>query len=193
MRCRTPAPSCLRCSTASNSEEYEVESSADAKALEPFHPGPTAVVPEPPSPLRSTSFPDRRGSFRLRSSPRALPLSSSGRTMTSRASAPGCLTDPGTSGSTRDPQLPWGSYCIRKTLWRLPVLYSVEHRHARRSREFSGVRDPLRTPGTVSRAARPSRVTGLSKNSLLGQQSRRTEIASLGYKSASCYTSGFQV
>lgn len=173
VRCRTPAPFRLRCSTASNSEEYEVESSADSKALEPIHPGSTAVVPEPPSPLRSTSFPDRHGGFRSRSSPRALELSSSGRTMMSRADAPGCLTDPGTSGSTRDPQLPWGSCCIRKTFWRLPVHYSNRHRHAHRSRKFSGVRDPFRTPGTVARTEHPFRVTGLSKSHLRGQQSRR--------------------
>jgi hypothetical protein len=48
------APSRPRCSTASNSEEYEVESSVASKALEPARPGSTAVVPEPASPLRST-------------------------------------------------------------------------------------------------------------------------------------------
>jgi hypothetical protein len=89
VRCRTPVPLRLRCSTASNSEEYEVESSADSKALEPFRPGSTAVVPEPLSPLRSTSFPDRREGFRPRSPPLALEPSASGRTMTLRAGAPG--------------------------------------------------------------------------------------------------------
>jgi len=173
VRCRTPASFRLRCSTASNSEEYEVESSADSKTLEPLRPGSTAVVPEPPSPLRSTSFPDRRGGFRSRSSPHTLELSAPGRTMMRRAGVTGCFTDPETSGSTRDPQLPWGSCCIRKTFWRLPVCYSNRHRHAHRSRKFSGVRDPVQTPGTVTRAARPSRVTGLSKSRLFGQQSRR--------------------
>jgi hypothetical protein len=176
VRCRTPASFRLRCSTASNSEEYEVESSADSKTLEPLRPGSTAVVPEPPSPLRSTSFPDRRGGFRSRSSPHTLELSAPGRTMMRRAGVTGCLTDPETSGSTRDPQLPWGSCCIRKTFWRLPVCYSNRHRHAHRSRKFSGVRDPVQTPGTVTRAARPSRVTGLSKSRLFGQQSRRFRV-----------------
>jgi hypothetical protein len=67
----------------------KVESSADSKALEPFRPGSTAVVPEPLSPLRSTSFPDRREGFRPRSPPLALEPSASGRTMTLRAGAPG--------------------------------------------------------------------------------------------------------
>jgi hypothetical protein len=53
------------------------------------------------------------------------------------------------------------------------MLYSNGHRHAHRSRKFSGVRDPLRTHAAVSRTARPFRVTGLSKSHLLGQQSRR--------------------
>jgi len=172
LRRRTPAPSRPRCSTTSNSEEYEVESSADSKALEPVRPGSTAVVPESPSPLRSTSFPVCRGDFHLRFSPRALEPSASGRTMTRRTGAPGCFTSPGTSGSTRDPQLPWGSCCIRKTLWRLPMLDSNGHRHAHRSWEFSGFH-PLETPGTVARAARPSHVTGLSKSHLLGQLTRR--------------------
>jgi hypothetical protein len=48
------APSRPRCSTVSNSEEYEIESSAASKALDPARPGSTAVVPEPSSPLRST-------------------------------------------------------------------------------------------------------------------------------------------
>jgi len=110
------APLRLRCSTTSNSEEYEAESSADSKALEPARPGSAAAVPEPSSPLRSTSFPDRRRSFRSRSSPLTLEPSASGRTMTRRAGAPGCSTDPGTSGSARDPQLPWGSCCTEDVL-----------------------------------------------------------------------------
>jgi hypothetical protein len=48
------APFRPQCSAISNSEEYEVESSAALKALEPIRPGSTAVVPEPASPLRST-------------------------------------------------------------------------------------------------------------------------------------------
>jgi len=53
------------------------ESSADSKTLEPACPGSTAVVPELPSPLRSTSLPHRRRGFRhrnplSRSSPRRL-------------------------------------------------------------------------------------------------------------------------
>ena len=172
LRRAAPAPSHPRCSTTSNSEEYEVESSADSKALEPARSGSTAVVPEPSNPLRSTSFPGRRKGFRPGSSPRALESSASGRTMTRRTGAPGSSTDLRTSGSTRDPQLPWGSCCIRKTFWRLPVLHSDRHRHAHRSREFPGF-DPRETCGSVSRAARPSRVTGLSKSDLLGQHSRR--------------------
>jgi hypothetical protein len=161
-----PASLRLRCSTASDSEEYEVESSADSKTLEPIRPGSTAVVPEPPSPLRSTSSSSRHGSFRPRSSPLALEPSASGRTMTLRAGAPGCSNSPRTGGSTRDPQLPWGFRCIRKTLWRPPMLDFGRYRHTRRSWKFSGVRDPLQTPGPVARAARPSHVTGLSKNDL---------------------------
>jgi len=167
------APSRPRCSTASYSEEYEVESSADSKALEPARSGSTAVVPEPPSPLRSTSSAGRRRGFRPRSSPRALESSTSGRTMTLRTGAPGSFTDLRTGGSTGDPQLPWGFCCFRKTLRRLPVLHSYRHRHARRSRKFSGNFSPLRTLGSVALAARPFRVTGLSKSILLGQLSRR--------------------
>jgi len=44
--------------------------------------------------------------------------------MTLRTGAPGFFTDSETSGSARDPQLPWGSCCIRKTFWRLPMHYS---------------------------------------------------------------------
>jgi len=152
------------CSTASNSEEYEVESSMAFKTLEPIRPGPTAVVPRPRSPLRSTSFPNRRKGFRPRSSPHTLEPSAAGRTIPLRAGASGTSTDPGTGGSTRDPQLPWGSCCIRKTLWRLPVLYSIRDRHPRRSRRFSGAFGPLRTHVPVARSVRPLRVTGLSKS-----------------------------
>jgi hypothetical protein len=113
---------------------------------------------------------------------------------TRRTGAPGCLTDSETNGSTRDPQLPWGSCCIRKTLWRLPVLYSVRHRHARRSRKFSGAFDPQKTPGTVARTARPFRVTGLSKSHLLGQRSRRFRLTcpTLGQISPSRPLQGFR-
>jgi hypothetical protein len=132
------APLRPRCSTVSNSEEYEVESSAASKALVPVRPGSTAVVPEPASPLRSASFPDRRRGFRPRWSPLVLPLSAPGRTMMRRAGTSGSSTDPETNGSTRDPQLPWGSCCIRKTFWRLPAFYSTRYRHTRRSWKFSG-------------------------------------------------------
>ena len=84
---RAPRPWCvaapaaslrLWCSTASNSEEYEVESSTGSKTLEPLRPGSMAMVPELPSPLRSTSFPDRHRGFRPRSSPHSLAPSASG-------------------------------------------------------------------------------------------------------------------
>jgi hypothetical protein len=132
------APLRPRCSTVSNSEEYEVESSAASKALVPVRSGSTAVVPEPASPLRSTSFPDRRRGFRPRWSPHALEPSASGRTMMRRVGTSGCSADPETNGSTRDPQLPWGSCCIRKTFWRLPAFYSTRYRHTQRSWKFSG-------------------------------------------------------
>ena len=48
------------------------------KTLEPIRPGPTAVVPRPRSPLRSTSFPNRRKGFRPRSSPHTLEPSAAG-------------------------------------------------------------------------------------------------------------------
>jgi hypothetical protein len=111
-----------------------------------------------------------------RLSPRRLSERCYTQAATRRTGAPGCLTDSETGGSTRDPQLPWGSRCIRKTFWRLPMLYSVRHRHARRSRKFSGAFDPRKTPGTVARTARPFRVTGLSKSNLLGQLSRRWKL-----------------
>jgi hypothetical protein len=177
MRCRTPAPLRLRCSTASNSEEYEVESSADSEALEPSHPGPTAVVPRPPSPLRSTCFPGRHKGFRPRWSPHALESSASGRTMTRRTGAPGCLTDPETGGSTRDPQLPWGSCCDRKTLWRLPVLYSNRHRHARRSREFSGAEAPSGRAPRLPAPFVPLMSPDYQRAFCRGQQSRRLRPA----------------
>ena len=173
MRCRIPAPLRLRCSTASNSEEYEVGSSADSKALEPIHPGSTAVVPESPSPLRSTSPRDRRGCFRLRSFPLALFPGTSGRTMTLRIGAPGSFTSHEASGSTRDPQLPWGSCCNPEDVLAPSGAPLRGHRHVHQSRKFSGARVPLRAFGSVSLAARPFRVTGLSKSHLLGQQSRR--------------------
>jgi hypothetical protein len=157
VRCRTPASFRLRCSTASNSEEYEVESSADSKTLEPIRPGSTAVVPEPPSPLRSTSPPDRRSGFRRRSSPLVLRPSASGRTMTLRTRHPGVFDRSGSQRLSRDPQLPWGSCCIRKTFWRLPVLHSNGHRHVHRSRKFEGARVPFKATGPVSRAVRPFR------------------------------------
>jgi hypothetical protein len=103
------APLRPRCSTVSNSEEYEVESSAASKALEPLRPGPTAVVPEPASPLRSTSSSGHRSGFRPCGSPPVLESSASGRTMTRRTGTTGCSDSPRTSGSSRDPQLPWGS------------------------------------------------------------------------------------
>jgi len=80
------------------------------------HLSPTALVPWPwfqasQAPLRSTSFPDRRRGFRPRWSPHALRPSAAGRTIPRRAGASGCFTCPGTRGSTRDPQLPWGFRC----------------------------------------------------------------------------------
>ena len=167
----------LRCSTASNSEEYEVESSADSEALEPSHPGSTAVVPRPLSPLRSTYIPGRRRGFHLCWSPHALESSASGRTMTRRTGAPGCLTSLGSGGSTRDPQLPWGSCCNRKTLWRLPVLYSNRHRHAHRSREFSGAEAPSGLPPRLPAPFVPLMSPDYQRATCLGQQSRRLRPA----------------
>lgn len=106
------APSRLRCSTTSNSEECEDGSSAGSKALEPLHPGPTAVVPEPESPLRSTSPPDRRRGFRLRSPPHAPHSPHLGEPWCFEPGAAGFSTDPEAIGSARDPRLPWGSRCI---------------------------------------------------------------------------------
>jgi len=147
---RTGRPWCIaapaasyrpRCSTASNSEEYEVESSANLKTLEPACPGSTAVVPRPPSPLRSTPSTSRRGSFHLRFSPRALSSEPSGRTMTFRTRRLRVFHRPADRriSIAGHPRLPWGSCCFRKTLRRLPVLHFDRHRHARRSREFSEV------------------------------------------------------
>jgi len=96
------------CSTASNSEEYEVESSTDSETLEPLRPGSMAMVPEPPSPLRSTSSPNRRGGFRSRSSPRSLEPSASGRTMTRRAGDPGSFNRSGNQRIYERPAAPLG-------------------------------------------------------------------------------------
>jgi len=92
------APLCPRCLSPSNSEEYEVASSAGSKALEPVRPGSMAMVPGLSNPLRSTSFPDRRKGFRPCSSPLALVLSAAGRTIPRRAGTSGCSTSPETSG-----------------------------------------------------------------------------------------------
>jgi hypothetical protein len=163
----TAAPSHPRCSTPSNSEEYEVESSADSKALEPARSGSTAVVPERPNPLRSTSFPVCRKSFRSCSSPRALEPSASGRALSRKprrvGPAPQGVSPARKPADLREIRSSHGVLAaIRKTLWRLPVCDSVRHRHAHRSWKFSGCH-PRKTPGTVARAARPFHVTGLSK------------------------------
>jgi hypothetical protein len=138
-RLATSAASCRpRCSTISNSEEYEVGSSAferNTKARPPWSLGRGSKTSEPPS-EHIIPGPSQRLSLLL--PPHALESSTAGRTIPLRTGAPGSLTDPGTGGSTRDPQLPWGSCCIRKTFWRLPMLDSIRHRHARQSWRFSG-------------------------------------------------------
>lgn len=75
--------------------------------------------------------------------------------MMRRTGAPGCSTDLRANGPSRGPQLPWGSCCIRKTFWRLPVLHSDRHRHASRSREFSGSPPPTARYGFPSRTILP--------------------------------------
>jgi hypothetical protein len=85
-----------RCSSALNSEEYKVASSAGSKTLEPGRPGSMAMVPglsSPPS-KHIISGPSRRLSPPL--SPHALEPSAAGRTMPRRAGAPGSSTDPET-------------------------------------------------------------------------------------------------
>ena len=166
------APFRPRCSTASNSEEYEVESFAASQALELLHPGSTAVVPEPTSPLRSTSPPCRRRDFRPCWSPLVLKPSSLRQAATAQAGTSGSSTDTAASGSSRDPQLPWGFCCIRKTFWRLPVYDSTRYRHTRRSWKFLGV-SPERTFTAVARCDRPFHDIGISKSHLTGQPSRR--------------------
>jgi len=177
------APASFRpwCSTASNSEEYEVESSKASKTLEPVRSGSAYVVPESRGPLRSTSSPSRHEDFRprfplARLSPRHLGERCYTQAATRRTGAPGCLIDPKTNGPSRGPQLPWGFCCIRKTLWRLPVLYSAGNRHSLRSRKFPKAFGLRKTLGTVARTARPFRVTGLSKSHRLGQRSRRHRL-----------------
>lgn len=97
--------------------------------------------------------------------------------MTRRTGAPGCLTSPGTGGSTRDPQLPWGSCCDRKTLWRLPVHSSDGHRHALRSREFSGAEAPSGRPARFPAPHDPLMSPDYQRAFCLGQQSRRSRPA----------------
>jgi hypothetical protein len=166
------------CSTASNSEEYEVESSTGSQMLEPARPGSTAVVPELPKPpskhmapepsqgLSPPLFPSHALALGVRANT-CVP------TTTRRTGVSGCLASPGVGGSTRDPQLPWGSCCFRKTLRRLPMLHSRRHRHAHRSRKSSWARGPRQTPDAVARSERRFRVIELSKSHLLGQRSRR--------------------
>jgi hypothetical protein len=165
------APLRPRCSTVSNSEEYEVESSAASKALEPLRPGSTAVVPRSRSPLRSTSSPGCRRGFRPHWSPRTLESSASGRTMTRRTGIPGSSTSPETNGSSRDPQLPWGFRCIGRRSGAFRCSTPPSTGIPGRAGSFRGL--PLRSPAAVARSVRPFHVTGLSKSHLLGQHSRR--------------------
>jgi hypothetical protein len=137
------------------------------------HLSPQALVPWPwfqdfRTPLRSPSFPDRRSSFRRRSSPLALCPSAPRRTAARRAGAPGCSTDPGTGGSARDPQLPWGSCDTRKTLWRLPVLFPDGHRHARQGRRFSAACAPSGSAPRLPGPRRPSLSPDYQRTVVLG-------------------------
>ena len=140
------------CSTTSNSEEDEVESSTASKALEPVRPGSTAVVPGPGTPLRSTCFPDRHKGFRPRFPLTRLSPPRLGEPYRFEPAPQGVSPVQEPADLRRDPQLPWGSCCIRKTFWRLPMLDSIRHRHARRSWKFSGVFAPSRRPVTVARS-----------------------------------------
>jgi hypothetical protein len=165
------APLRPRCSTVSNSEEYEVESSAASKALEPTHPGSTAVVPEPSSPLRSTSFPGRRRGFRPRWSPRVLPSSASGRTMTRRTGTTGCSTSPGTSGS-REIRSSHG-VCTATERRSGAFRCSTPPGTGMPGRAGSSRSLPRETHTAVAHPVHPFHVTGISKKRLFGQCSRR--------------------
>jgi hypothetical protein len=128
------------------------------------------VVPRPASPLRSTSSPGCRRGFRPRWSPRTLEPSASGRTMMRQAGVPGSSTSPETSGSSRDPQLPWGFRCIGRRSGAFRCSTPPSTGMLGRAGSFRGL--PLRPPAAVARSVRPFHVTGLSKSHLLGQQSR---------------------
>jgi len=159
-------------SQPSNSEEYEAVRSVDSKALEPVRPGSMAMVPEPgdPSPKHIILGPSR--GLSPGSSPHALWPSASGRTMTRRAGAPGSLTDPRTSGSTGDPQLPWGFRCTRKTLWRLPMHCSAWYRHTLRSRKFPRACAPGRRSARSPEPLVPSVSPDYQRAICLGQHRR---------------------
>jgi hypothetical protein len=149
------------------------ESSADSKMLEPALPwshGRGSRAPESPSEHITPASSQRLSPPQ---SPLALEPSASGRTMTRRTRHHRVFRQCGNQRIYWRPAAPMGFSLIRKTSWRLPVLYSCGYRHTRRSRMFSEVRDPRSPPGPVARAVRTTRVTRISKNHLLGQQSRR--------------------
>jgi len=135
------------CSTASNSEEYEVESSTASQTLEPCpiwsrvrgsrvkRPPTEHIIPGPSQGLSPPLIPPHA----LSSASRRALLHAS-RDASDRR--PGVFDQPGNQRIYWRSAAPLGFMLHRKTLWRLPVLYSVRHRHARRSRKFSRAFDP---------------------------------------------------
>jgi len=125
VRCRTPAPSRLRCSKPRTLRNTRSESSAGSKVLEPalpwFH-GRGSRAPESPSehitpaPSQWLSPPQ---------SPLAPEPSASGRTMTRRTRHHRVFRQCGNQRIYWRSAAPMGFSLIRKTLWRLPVCYSA--------------------------------------------------------------------
>jgi hypothetical protein len=147
----------------------------------PRHLSPSALVPRPwfqspQAPSGAHHSQAVAGAFAPAGPLTCLSPRRSGRTMARQAGTPGSFTSPGTGGSTRDPQLPWGFRCIRKTFWRLPMLSPPGTGipgGAGSSRSL-----PRETLAMVSRRTRPFHVIGLSKSRILGQPSRRLGTSS---------------
>ena len=167
------APSHPRCSTASYSEECEVESSADSKALEPASPGSTAVVPEPPSPLRSTSSAGRRRGSRLRWSPHTLESEALWANHDASNRRPRVFHRPANLRIYERSTASMGFLLLPEDALAPP---GAPLRPApacpSKPEVFRGF-IPVWARDSVALVLRPFRVTGLSKSHLLGQLSRR--------------------
>ena len=168
-----------RCFSASNSEEFEVASSAGSEALEPARPGSMAMVPGLPRAPSEHIIPGPSSGLSPRLVPSHAPALGGWVNHTASSRRPRVFGRSGNQRIYERPAAPMGFLLLRKTLRRLPLLSPTSTGIPVRSRKFSGTLAPSRAPPGLP-GGTPFHVIGLSKSFLRGQPSRRSRLTQIG-------------